>query len=51
MSSSVTVFEDEVDQLIDTFVTSLKTVLPAGALRPVSDDTLLITTGHLERLG
>ncbi|MHA6695232.1 HNH endonuclease signature motif containing protein [Homoserinimonas sp. A520] len=51
MSSSVTVFEDEVDQLIESFVSSLETVLPAGALRPVSDDTLLVTTGHLERLG
>ncbi|MHA6668711.1 HNH endonuclease signature motif containing protein [Homoserinimonas sp. A447] len=51
MSSSVAIFEDEVDQLIDTLVTSLETVLPTGALRPVSDDTLLVTTGHLERLG
>ncbi|MHA6668873.1 HNH endonuclease signature motif containing protein [Homoserinimonas sp. A447] len=51
MSSSVTTFEDEVDQLIDTLVTSLETVLPTGVLRPVSDDTLLVTTGHLERLG
>jgi hypothetical protein len=51
MSSSVTVFEDEVDQLIESFVSSLETVLPAGVLRAVSDDTLLVTTGHLERLG
>src|SRR5690554_4092856 len=51
MSDSVTIFENEVDQLIDDLVSSLERVLPTGALRPIADDTLLVTTGHLERLG
>lgn len=51
MSSSVTTFEDEVDQLIDTLTTSLETGLPTGAFRQLADDTLLATTGTLERLG
>ncbi|MEX1079296.1 MAG: DUF222 domain-containing protein [Homoserinimonas sp.] len=51
MFSSVTFFEDEVDQLIDTLLRSLATGLPSGALRELADDTLLTTTGILERLG
>ena len=51
MSSSVTVFEDEVDQLIDALTSSLQAGLPTGALRHVADDTLLTATGTLERLG
>jgi hypothetical protein len=51
MSSSVTVFEDEVDHLIESLVTSLTVGMPAGVLRAVADDRLLLTTGQLERLG
>src|SRR5690554_5848375 len=51
MSSSVNVFEHEVDQLIDALTSSLQTGLPTGALRHVADDTLLTATGTLERLG
>lgn len=51
MPSSVTSFEVEVDQLIDALTASLESVLPAGAFRQLADDTLLTTTGTLERLG
>src|SRR5690606_35783758 len=51
MSSSVTPFEAEVDHLIDTLTASLESGLPTGVFRQLADDTLLATTGTLERLG
>ncbi len=51
MPSSVTSFESEIDQLIDTLVSSLEAGLPVGVFRQLADDTLLATTGSLERLG
>src|SRR5690554_76187 len=51
MSSSVTPFEAEVDHLIDSLAASLESGLPTGVFRQLADDTLLATTGTLERLG
>src|SRR5690554_1622038 len=51
MPSSVITFESETDQLIDSLVSSLEAGLPVGVFRQVTDDTLLATTGTLERLG
>ncbi|HEU4808192.1 MAG TPA: DUF222 domain-containing protein, partial [Homoserinimonas sp.] len=51
MPTSATIFEPEGDQLIDSLVASLVTTVPLGGFRTATDDTLLATTGALERLG
>lgn len=51
MNSSVAIFDNEVDHLIDSLVASLATAVPTGHFRDASDDALLVSTGALERLG